>query len=137
MSGVSGKEFGFQSGQIVQEFGYDDDVDFDVREAIEHVLGEPLVDEDFDAAIDGVIAWWRADDGDTDDLTDYLVDCSSGLADENSVIWLFVPARHQAHAVPMEDVNEAADTAGLSVTSTRSLPSGWTAFRVVTHGRSY
>ena len=37
---------GFQPEQVVQEIGYDDDVDQELREAIEQVIGSDLVDED-------------------------------------------------------------------------------------------
>ena len=38
--------FGFTKGSVVQEFGYDDDVDDVVRESIESAIGRELVDED-------------------------------------------------------------------------------------------
>lgn len=122
--------FGFNKGDIVQEFGYDDDVDFDVRDAIEAVTGEELEDEDYRGAADGVLAWWRSDDGDIDDLTDYLVDCAASLADGSALLWLAVPGRKSDLHVPTTEVGEAAKTAGLSVTRTHGLESGWTAFRI-------
>ena len=60
------EEFGFRSGDIVQEWLWDDDVDDSIREKIEQLTGEELVDEDYDSAVDGVIIWWR--DGDDEDL---------------------------------------------------------------------
>ncbi|QOR48480.1 DUF3052 domain-containing protein [Trueperella pecoris] len=137
MSGSTGKDFGFGVGQIIQEFGFDDDVDMSLRTAIEEITGEQLEDEEYRGSADGTIAWWRSDDGDVDDLTDLFVDCASGLAEESAQIWLMVPEQRTQYSVPMEDVKEAADTAGLSVTSTRHLESGWTAFRVVSHGRTF
>ncbi|MCT6810848.1 MAG: DUF3052 domain-containing protein, partial [Bifidobacterium sp.] len=56
------EEFGFHPGDIVQEWMWDDDVDDGIRTRIEDLTGEELVDEDYDAAVDGVIIWWR--DGD-------------------------------------------------------------------------
>ena len=44
----NGEEFGFQSGDIVQEWLWDDDVDDSVRAKIEDLTGEDLVDEDYD-----------------------------------------------------------------------------------------
>ena len=64
------RRLGFQSGLTVQEVGYDDDVDLALRGAIEEVVGEDLVDEDFDDVVDVVVLWWREDDG---DLVDALV----------------------------------------------------------------
>ena len=34
------------TGQIVQEIGYDDDVDHDLRDAIEDLIGDEMEDED-------------------------------------------------------------------------------------------
>src|SRR5436305_14294446 len=61
---------GFQPGQVVQEIGYDDDVDQELREAIEEITGQDLVDEDYDDVADAVVLWFRDEDG---DLTDALV----------------------------------------------------------------
>nr|WP_307683399.1 DUF3052 family protein [Trueperella bonasi] len=131
VSRQTGKDFGFETGQLIQEFGYDDDVDMELRSQIEQITGEQLEDEDYRGAADGAIAWWRSDDGDTDDLADFLVDCRAGFSDDEAYIWLMVPDPRQEFAVPMEDVNEAASTAGLVVTTTRFLPIGWTAFQVM------
>ena len=65
---------GFQPGQVVQEIGYDDDVDQELREGIEAVIGQELVDEDYDDVADAVVLWFRDEDG---DLTDALVDAIS------------------------------------------------------------
>ena len=59
------EEFGFEPGDIVQEWLWDDDVDDSIRAQIEELTGEDLVDEDYDSAVDGVIVWWR--DGDDED----------------------------------------------------------------------
>ena len=58
-------ELGFQPGDIVQEWLWDDDVDGHIRDSIEALTGEDLVDEEYDSAVDGVIVWWR--DGDEED----------------------------------------------------------------------
>ena len=76
---------GFTSGQVVQEFGWSDDVDDDLRAAIEATTGTELVDEDYDDVTDGVVLWWRDGDG---DLTDTLVDVQTVLED-GGVIWVF------------------------------------------------
>ena len=65
----NGEEFGFQSGDIVQEWLWDDDVDDSLRAKIEDLTGEDLVDEDYDSAVDGAIVWWR-DGDDEDELSD-------------------------------------------------------------------
>ena len=55
---------GFAPGHIVQEFGWGEDVDDDLRLEIEELVGNELVDEDYDDVTDGVIVWWREGDGD-------------------------------------------------------------------------
>ena len=72
---------GFEPGQVVQEIGYDDDVDQELREAIEDVIGQDLVDEDYDDVADAVLLWFRDEDG---DLTDALVD-ATGLIEDGGV----------------------------------------------------
>ena len=131
VSRATGKDFDFESGQLIQEFGFDDDVDMELRSTIEETTGEELEDEDYRGSADGAIAWWRSDDGDTDDLADLLVDCRAGFADEDAYIWLIVPDPSQPLTVPVEDIDGAARTAGLMVTTTRYLPTGWTAFQIV------
>ena len=62
---------GLKPGQVVQEFGYDDDVDDDLRAAVEGHIGNELVDEDTEDVVDAALYWWRDGDG---DLVDALVD---------------------------------------------------------------
>ena len=79
MASTAGGAFGFASGLIIQEFGYDDDVDETLRQAVEAETGTTLVDEDYEDVADSAIVWWRDDDGDVDDLTDLLVDAQANL----------------------------------------------------------
>ena len=78
-------KLGFAAGQVVQEIGYDDDVDDDLRIAIEDVIGSELEDEDYGDVADAVTLWWREDDG---DLTDALVDALTNLADRGFIVLL-------------------------------------------------
>jgi hypothetical protein len=55
---------GLKPGQVVQEFGYDDDVDDDLRAAIEEVTGNELADEEAQDVVDVALYWWRDEDGD-------------------------------------------------------------------------
>ena len=55
---------GFTSGQVIQEFGYDDDVDEGLRSGLETLTGSALVDEDYDDVSDGALIWFRDGDGD-------------------------------------------------------------------------
>src|SRR5690606_9178490 len=66
-SGTGGEKLGFTSGQVVQEFGYDSDVDDDLRFSIEDLTGTELVDEDYGDVADAAMIWWRQDDGDLAD----------------------------------------------------------------------
>ena len=119
---------GFEAGQIVQEFGYDDDVDLELRDAIEDTIGAELEDEDCQEIVDAVIMWWREGDG---DLTDALVDTLTTLA-AGGPIWLLLPkAGRDGHVTPGE-VQEAAGTAGLRVMSSMSLAADWTGTRMAT-----
>jgi hypothetical protein len=46
---------GLRQGQVVQELGYDDDCDDDLRSSIEAVTGSSLVDEDYEDVVDAVL----------------------------------------------------------------------------------
>jgi hypothetical protein len=118
---------GLRPGMIVMEMGYDDDVDTDLRDDIEDVTGEELVDEDTDEVVDVVLLWYR--DGD-DDLADTLVDAISPLADDG-MIWLLTPKRGRADYVEPSDIAEAASIAGLSQTSIATVGADWSAARLV------
>ncbi|MGW1022162.1 DUF3052 domain-containing protein [Streptomyces sp. NPDC002577] len=119
---------GFQPEQVVQEIGYDDDVDQELREAIEEVIGGEIVDEDYDDVADAVLLWFREDDG---DLTDALVDATT-LIDEGSPVWLMTPKTGREGYVEASDINEAAQTAGLSQTKSISVGKDWIGSRLVT-----
>ena len=119
---------GFQPGQVVQELGYDDDVDMDLREAVEDLTGTELVDEDYDDVADAVLMWFREDDG---DLTDALVDAQTYL-EEGGLVWLLTPKTGRDGHVEASDIAEAAQTAGLSQTSTVNISKDWQAVRLAT-----
>ena len=76
---------GFVPQQVVQEYGYDSDVDDAFRFAVEDLIGSELEDEDFTGAADAAVLWWRADDG---DLADGLVDVIGTLSVGGFVIVL-------------------------------------------------
>ncbi|MDH6131848.1 hypothetical protein P3T37_001222 [Kitasatospora sp. MAA4] len=118
---------GFQPGQVVQEIGYDDDVDHELREAIEEITGQDLVDEEYDDVADVVVLWFRDEDG---DLTDALVD-AIGLLDDGGVIWLFMPKSGRDGYVEPSEASEAAQTAGLSPTKSVSASANWAGTRLV------
>ena len=121
------ERLGIKPGQVVQEIGYDDDCDEQLREAITHVDGVELVDEDYDDVVDVVLLWWRDGDG---DLVDALVDALTPLADGGN-IWLLTPKAGRAGHVEPSDIGEAAPTAGLSQTSSISAARDWSGSRLV------
>ena len=118
---------GIKPGMVVMEMGYDDDVDTALRDQIEELTGDAIVDEDSDEVVDVVLLWFREDDG---DLTDLLVDAIGPLADDG-MIWLLTPKRGRAGHVEPSDVSEAASVAGLSETTMITANSGWAGTRLV------
>ena len=119
---------GFQPEQVVQEIGYDDDVDQELREAIEQATGTELVDEDYDDVADAVVLWFRKDDG---DLTDALVDAIAYM-EEGGQILLLTPKTGRDGYVEPSDIGEAATTAGLSQTKSTNAGKDWSGTRLVT-----
>ncbi|WP_225839917.1 DUF3052 domain-containing protein [Streptomyces sp. NK08204] len=119
---------GFQPDQVVQEIGYDDDVDQDLRESIEEAIGGELVDEDYDDVADVVLLWFRDEDG---DLTDALVD-AIGLLEEEGQILLLTPKTGRDGYIEPSDINDAARTAGLSQTKSISAGKDWNGSRLLT-----
>jgi hypothetical protein len=124
--GVADK-LGIASGMVVQELGWDDDCDDDIRQTIAACAGSELVDEDYEDVVDVVILWWREGDG---DLVDALVDALTPLA-ENGVIWLLTPKAGRDGHVEPSDVSEAAPTAGLQQTSSIAAAGDWNGARLV------
>ena len=120
-------KLGIAPGAVVQEIGYDDDCDEDLRTTIVERCGQDLVDEDYDDVVDVVLLWWRDDDG---DLVDALVDALGPLTD-HGVIWLLTPKAARPGHVEPSDVSEAAPTAGLQQTSSISAGRDWNGARLV------
>lgn len=119
-------KLGFSDDQIVQEYGWDDDVDVALRERIETVVGGELEDEDYTGVVDAVLLWWREDDG---DLTDALVDTLGTLADGSSIV-LVTPRPGQPGEVDPSEVDEAATTAGLHTSGSVMCSPEWVATRL-------
>jgi hypothetical protein len=120
-------KLGVGPGAVVQEVGWDDDCDEDLRRIITERTGQDLVDEEYDDVVDAVMMWWREGDG---DLVDALVDALAPLAD-HGVIWLLTPKAGRAGHVEPSDVSEAAPTAGLQQTSSISAGRDWNGARLV------
>ena len=123
----AGARMGFGPGSVVQELGWDEDVDDGLRVEIEDAIDADLVDGDYGNVVDAVIYWWRDDDGDlVDGLMDSLTDLVGG-----GVIWLLTPKVGRPGAVDPADIAEAAPIAGLATTTTARVSKDWAATRLV------
>ena len=125
---------GFTADQVIQEWGFDDDVDQDLRNELTDQVGVELVDEDYGDVTDSAIVWWRSDDGDSTDLEDLLVDAGSTL-DDGGLIWVLVPKMGSRGHVPAAEIGEAAQIAGLQPTTSLSAAPGWLGVRLAAPGR--
>ncbi len=124
---TGGHRLGFKPGMVIQELGWDEDVDDALRVQIEDAIDADMVDGEFGNVVDAVVLWWRDDDG---DLVDALMDAMGPLA-ENGVIWVLTPKTGRDGHVEPSDIAEAVPTAGLAQTSSVSVGEDWTATRLV------
>jgi hypothetical protein len=120
------ERLGIKPGQVVQEIGYDDDCDEQLRQAIAGMPDVEMVGEDYDDVVDVVLLWWRDGDG---DLVDALVDALTPLADGGN-IWLLTPKAGRDGYVEPSEIGESAPTAGLSQTSSVSAGRDWLGSRL-------
>jgi len=112
---------------VVQELGWDEDVDDAFRVAVEDAIDSDLVDGDHGDVVDAVLLWWRKDDGDlVDGLVDALTDIVGGGA-----IWLLTPKHGTPQAIDPSEVSEAAPIAGLTQTTTAVVGPSWSATRLI------
>lgn len=118
---------GFRPSQMVQELGWDEDCDDDLRIGIEDVTGNELTDESSGEVADVVLQWWRDDDG---DLADALVDATTDLA-PGGIVWLLTPKVGRDGHVEASEIADAALTAGLSTTTTVSVTEEWSGTKLV------
>ena len=104
----AGERLGLKTGMVVQELGWDEDVDDALRVSIEDTIDADMVDGDYGNVVDCVLLWWRENDG---DLVDALVDSLTDLV-AGGEIWLLTPKVGRPGAVDPADVAEAAPVAG-------------------------
>ena len=123
----AGTRLGLKAEMVVQELGWDEDVDDHLRIQVEDAIDGDMVDGDYGNVVEAVLLWWRDDDG---DLVDGLVDSLTDLV-EGGFIWLMTPKVGRPGAVDAADVAEAAEIAGLATTITAGVSSDWTATRLV------
>lgn len=119
-------QMGLSKGMAVQELGWDDDVDEDLRNEVMDAIDGDMVEEALEA-VDVVLLWWRQDDG---DVVDGLVDSLTDLSD-SGVIWLMTPKVGRDGQLDPADIAEGVSTAGLVLTNTANLSEGWQGQKVV------
>ncbi|WP_372734656.1 DUF3052 domain-containing protein [Nocardioides sp.] len=122
-----GDLLGLSKGMVVQELGWDNDTDDDLRIAIEDTIDADMVDGDYGNVVDTVILWWREEDG---DLVDGLVEALTDLVGGGS-IWLLTPKVGRPNSVAAADIAEAAPIAGLSQTTSAAVSKDWSASRLI------
>ena len=122
------ERLGINKDQLILEVGFNDsDCDKLLRDAIVAKSGTQLLDDSSQEVVEAVILWWREDDG---DLVDELVDALTYLTEDGS-IWLLTPKVGRAGYVEASDIQDAAPTAGMSVTTSFPAGTDWTATRLV------
>ncbi|WP_084478588.1 DUF3052 domain-containing protein [Nocardia jejuensis] len=120
------QKLGISHGMAIQELGWDEDTDDDLRVSVEEAIGSELLDVDTDEVVDVVLLWWRDGDG---DLVDELLNAITPLADDG-IVWVLTPKTgHDGHVDPAE-IAESASPAGLTQTSSISLGE-WSGSRLV------
>jgi len=128
---VDAGKMGFVPDTVIQELGWDEDVDDELRAAIEERTGNEMADGDVGDVVDGVILWWRNGDG---DLAEGLMDALQDVA-EGGIVWLLTPKVGREGYVSGADIGEAAPIAGCSVTSTFPAGDDWAVTKLSTHRR--
>ncbi|MFK5583820.1 MULTISPECIES: DUF3052 domain-containing protein [unclassified Serinicoccus] len=120
------RKLGLREGQIVVEYGYDEDVEESVRGVAAHVVGSPLEDEAYDGVVDVVLLWWRDGEG---DLTDELMDALTTL-EEGGCIVLMTPGAGRDDRVPAADVQDACTTCSMTASGAVAM-GAWIGQRLV------
>lgn len=129
MSGKGGNaasRLGLAAGDVVGEFGYDDDADEQLRSGIEMTIGAEMLDGGADEVFDAVLLWCRAGDG---DLTDDLVDVITVLADDGVVLLATPRPGFEGYFDPAE-IADAAGTAGLGQPSSGQPVGDWAVIKL-------
>ena len=117
---------GLKQGDLVEELGWDTDVDETLREAVMDAVDAEMVDEPIDA-VGVVLLWWREEDG---DLADVLINTLPDL-DEGGSVWLLTPKVGRDGYVDPADIKEATVTAGLALANAASVSEDWQAQKIV------
>lgn len=127
MSAAEGADLlGLAPGMVVEEVGWDEDVDATLRDDIMDIIDADMVEEALEG-VDAVVLWWRDDDG---DVADGLVEAMTDLA-PTGYIWLMTPKVGRAGFIEASDLAEGALTAGLALTGSANVSADWQATKVV------
>ncbi|MFB6582743.1 DUF3052 domain-containing protein [Streptomyces sp. NPDC056402] len=111
----------FQSDMVVQEIGHDDDVDQELRKAVQQATGKELADGDNDDVADAVLLWFRSDDG---DLSDALTDAVAHMEGGGPILLLTPKTGRDGYIEPSE-IGVASAHAGLSLSKTINACKDW------------
>lgn len=122
---LTSSSIGLREGMIVQEIGWDDDVDEDLREAVMDAIDADLI-EDADEAVDAVWLWLRDDV----DVVDALVDALRDLGPEGFIL-VVTPKVGRPGQIDPADLEEGVTTAGMALTRSESLADDWLIYKVV------
>ncbi len=117
--------FGLRPGLVVQELGWDEDTDHDLRDDIMDAIDAEMIDEAIEA-VDVVVLWWRSDDG---DVADGLVDALTDMTNDG-YIWLLTPKVGCPGYIEPSDISEGVETAGMVLTKSIRPAADWQANRV-------
>ncbi len=117
---------GLAPGQAIQELGWDSDVDESLRDEIRDAIAGELIDDAVEA-VDAVLLWWRADDG---DLVDGLEDALRDLS-KTGMVWLLTPKVGRQGYIDPADISEGATTAGLTLANPVKVSKDWHALKIV------
>lgn len=118
-------QLGLDESMVVQELGWEDDVDQVLRDDIMDVIDAELIEEAVEA-VDVVILWLRDDN----DVADALVDALRDLSN-TGWIWLLTPKIGRPGYVDPADITEGAEAAGLALTTVVEVSPDWQARKVV------
>lgn len=125
-SGSDLDKLGFEAGQVVQELGWDDDVDEDLRQEVMDIIDGDMIEDSIDA-VDIVWLWLRADDG---DVADSLVDAMRDLSDDGFIV-LVTPKVGRPGTIDPADLSDGTDTAGMVLTTSYDVSKDWQAHKIV------
>ena len=126
------EEFGFEPGDIVQEWLWDDDVDDSIRAQIEELTGEDLVDETTGPL--WTASSYGGDGDDEDELSDTIVDAYAVLGNDGP-LWILTPKPGRPGATSSSTVQSAAQTAGMNAATPLTVSSDWNGIRLRAFGK--